>query len=363
MIKLMKCLAVLFMVPVILVIGYIIYLEQNYYRIADNMDLLPVNKTTSIPDDNKVYSIVTYNIGFGAYDHDFSFFMDEGVMQDGIKVQGKSAIAASKIIVQHNTIGAIKQLTALNPDFMLLQEVDVKSTRSYEINQKQLFVDNFSRYSYSFANNFHSAFLPYPFTQPHGSVNSGLLSIARYNIASAVFRSYPINESFVAKFFDLDRCFSLNRIQVKNGKQLVLINSHLSAYDKGGAIRSKQLEVLKQTLKTEYDKGNYIVVGGDFNCALFGTIDSFASKQNVPEWISAMPEDFLPEGFSFVKPDNVDSVPTCRSADIPYDKEASYKTVIDGFIVSDNIIATAHNLDVNFKYSDHNPVRMSFRLK
>ena len=39
-----------------------------------------------------------------------------------------------------------------------------------------------------------------------------------------------------------------------------------------------------------------------------------------------------------------------------------YTTVLDGFIVSDNIIATAENIDTNFAYSDHNPVKLTFRL-
>ena len=42
---------------------------------------------------------------------------------------------------------------------------------------------------------------------------------------------------FITKFTDLDRCFLISRLGLDNGKELVLINVHLSAYDQGGTIR------------------------------------------------------------------------------------------------------------------------------
>ena len=48
--------------------------------------------------------------------------------------------------------------------------------------------------------------------------------------------------------------------------------------------------------------------------------------------------------------------------DIPYEKGVSFCSTIDGFIVSDNVVATAQNVDSGFAYSDHNPVLMTFRL-
>ena len=66
---------------------------------------------------------------------------------------------------------------------------------------------------------------------------------------------------------------------------------------------------------------------------------------------------------SIVNAYNNKDVPTCRTADIPYTKGVNYTSVIDGFIISDNIIATAENIDADFMYSDHNPVKLTFKLK
>ena len=137
----------------------------------------------------------------------------------------------------------------------------------------------------------------------------------------------------------------------------------MSAYDEGGTIRSKQLELLNRTMKNEYDKGNYVIVGGDFNHALNIPSDTFDSEQKVPEWVYNLSDYNLADGMSIVNADNNTEVPTCRSSDIPYTKGANYTSVLDGFVISDNIVATAKNIDADFMYSDHNPVKLMFKLK
>ena len=106
-------------IPVLCIGGYIGYMSIQYYRIDDNVTLETTHNPTLAATTNNTFTIATYNIGFGAYDHDFSFFMDSGEMKDGTAVQGKHARAQSKKIVNTNTIGAIHELQKLNADFYL----------------------------------------------------------------------------------------------------------------------------------------------------------------------------------------------------------------------------------------------------
>ena len=56
-------------------------------------------------------------------------------------------------------------------------------------------------------------------------------------------------------------------------------------------------------------------------------------------------------------------MPSCRNADGPYHK-GQYVLTIDGFLVTDNIkVNRSDVIDTQFKYSDHNPVDMTFVLK
>ena len=134
----------------------------------------------------------------------------------------------------------------------------------------------------------------------------------------------------------------------------------MSAYDEGGKIREKQLDMLLTFMEGEYNKGNYVIAGGDWNHDIADSINTFTSKQKVPEWVKEINESELPEHFSFAK--NT-SVATCRSTDMPYEKGVNYTVVLDGFLVSDNIqIDSIENIDTNFEYSDHNPAYMTFTL-
>ena len=344
--------------------GYVVYLIATYDRIDDGQSVeVACNTTGTLLSAGRDYTVATYNIGFGAYAPDYTFFMDEGIMKDGTETVGDNSVAVSEESGLACTDGAIQVAQDLNPDFLLLQEVDVDSTRSYGVNQKEAFESAFPTMGAAFAVNFHSAFLAYPPTKPHGTVNSGLESLSSAQVDVAERRSYPVSDAFPTKFFDLDRCFLVERLPVDNGKELVLINSHMSAYDEGGLIRAQQLDLLTGVLKEEAAAGNYVIAGGDWNHALCDSEELYPSQQLVPPWLATFDDSLLPDGFSVVKADNIVDVPTCRGADIPYEKGVTYTVTIDGFFVSSNVKARAQNIDTDFAYSDHNPVLLTFSLE
>ena len=55
--------------------------------------------------------------------------------------------------------------------------------------------------------------------------------------------------------------------------------------------------------------------------------------------------------------------PSCRNADSPYEKDVSFVTMVDRFLVSDNMkLVDIQAIDNVFLYSDHNPVKITFQL-
>ena len=356
---------------VLLVLGYVLYVAFQYYRIIDNVALEVVNPSSTEVSVGEEYSVVSYNLGFGAYSPEYSFFMDEGVMNDGTKVVGKYAKGMSKADVDKNVNGQLKVAKDLGADFYFFQEVDVKADRSYNIDMYARARQELSGYAFTYAENFHTAKLLYPFNDPIGMTKAGIVTLSRYSVDSAVRRSFPITKSFIDKLFDLDRCFSVHYLTISGStKKLVMINLHMSAYDKGGTIRAKQLEMLNAVLGEEREAGNYVIAGGDFNhCLIADGFDSdeqalqyFPSEQKTPDWVknSVLHNSELANGFRIVASRNAS---TCRGADIPYTQGVNYTTVIDGFIVSDNItVELEQTVDTQYAYSDHNPVMMTFSL-
>ena len=342
--------------------AYVIYVVAEYDRIPDNQKLDIVGSAEGVTETGVEYTVVTYNIGFGAYTPDFSFFMDSGVMSDGTVVTGKYGKAIDEEHVLNAVSGAAEFLKSQDADFVLVQEVDTDGDRSYNVNELDMLTETLGEsYEHTFAVNFHSAFLMYPLNDFHGKNTAGIATFSRYGITDSVRRSYPVDDGF-AKFFDLDRCFAVNRISVANGKELVLINSHMSAYDEGGTIREQQLNMLNEVIAAEYAAGNYVIAGGDFNHELADSLGTFPSEQQTPEWAYPLTNEMVADGFRVVA--TKEGTGTCRAAEIPYEKGVNYLTVLDGFIVSDNVkTVSIENLDTDFEFSDHNPVKFTFVLQ
>ncbi len=343
----------------IVVAAYVCYVGLTYERIPDNTSVRIENNQTATVGKGTEYTIATYNVGFGAYNHEFSFFMDSGTMKDGTKVTGKNSKAASKEVVMTNINGSAGLISEGNYDFVLLQEVDLDSTRSFHVNQYDIFNKAFADMSRNYGICYDSAYLFYPITDPHGKSLTALASYSRFAMDSAIRRQYPLATD-ISKYFDLDRCFVVTRYALEGGSQLVVVNSHMSAYDEGGTVRQQQLEVLNAFLTEEKEKGNYVIVGGDFNHDIAASDGLFETEQLCPDWVFTLTDEDLADGFRFVADVNV---PTCRSTDITYEKGVNYTVVLDGFIVSDNIeVVKCENIDNDFTYSDHNPATMTFKL-
>ena len=87
--RILIVIAALLAVAVIVVGGYVVYLTVTYNRIVDSD---PVAVENNVPETwlkaGEEYTATTYNIGFGAYTPDYTFFMDEGIMADGTKTVG-----------------------------------------------------------------------------------------------------------------------------------------------------------------------------------------------------------------------------------------------------------------------------------
>lgn len=374
--KVIKITGIILLALVIVLAAYIIYLYASYHRIPDNQELQveEISQNTEAGNElttEKNYSALTYNIGFGAYTPDFSFFMDGG----------KSSWAKSKDSVKETIKGAGELVASKDPDFALVQEIDLDATRSYHVNEYSILKENIPAYNCVFAQNYDSAFLFYPFTRPHGKSKAGLALFSKYPITGSLRRSFPISTSFT-KFFDLDRCYSISRVPVDNGKELVIFELHMSAYGNSDAIREGQIRMLSEDMQKEYEAGNYVICGGDFNHDLKAAdtqskasdasnntqTDSGDSAE--PEsWAYPFPRSELPEHFSFcldqLSEDEKNNLwNSARNADMEYVPGETYTVTLDGFIISDNVECTKYeNVNTGYSYSDHDPVYMEFQLK
>ncbi len=351
--KALKIVLIILAVLILLIAAYVIYVFASYHRMGDST-LIPINNSVDKTTPGESYSILSYNIGFGAYESDYGFFMDGGTQ----------SWAWSKERLDTNLKNITNVLKKENTDFYLIQEVDTDSTRSYYTDERDYIIPGLPGYSYSFARNYDSPFLFYPIFQPHGASRSGILTLANKKITSADRVELPIEEG-LTKLLDLDRCFSKNRIATNNGGQLIIYNFHLSAYTSDGSIATEQLIMLLKDMESEYQQGNYCIAGGDFNKDILGNSSDYFGKSDIEyTWAQPLPEGLFDNyNVYLVAPfDENNPVPTCRNADSAYHK-GQYVLTIDGFMVTNNVrVSDIKVIDTQFAYSDHNPVRMNFTL-
>lgn len=291
------------------------------------------------------FSLFCWNIGFAGLGEESDFFYDGG-----------KQVHMSRPVVEKNLTG-IKQVLAryrAETDFFLLQEVDQSSNRSHSINQVEAFAEILDGYSYAFGKNYDVGFVPVPITNPLGGVLSGLSSFSRYKPAEATRYAFEGNYKFPNYLFFLDRCFLLTRFPLANGQDLVVINTHNSAYDKGN-LRKSQMQQMTDVLVQEYEKGNYVIVGGDWNQRAPGfpgftrpyPAMSVPKVYPAPDWKWA----FDPK------------VPTNRALKAPFNTDTTSRTLIDFYLLSPNVeVLKVESIDLDFAYSDHQPVRLWVRL-
>lgn len=296
-------------------------------------------------------TITTWNLGYFGLGQDMDFFYEGGTMVRPTKAQNEKYTEAC--------ISRIKSFS--KSDFIFLQEVDTSSGRSYLHNQLKQISAEMPSYSGYFAMNYN-AWVPIPPVNPMGNVRAGQVTLSRAHPVSAKRVSFQSSYEWPMRLFQLKRCFLETRFITRNGKELVLINTHNSAFDDAAALRAKELNALKQLMLTEYQKGNYVIIGGDWN----QNPPPYDSTKVLPIYKARMirpgiPADFLPQGWSYA----FDPLHTTnRYVDIPYTEGKTFSTLIDFFVLSPNIrLEEVSAIPTAFKESDHQPVRMKVILQ
>jgi endonuclease/exonuclease/phosphatase family metal-dependent hydrolase len=321
-------------------LGYFTIRDYN----PDRKEIVVKDKAESFPSDT--VSCVIWNIGYCGLSEDMSFFYDGGEQTRTTKEQTEENLAFIK-----------DQLASENePHFFLLQEVDTASKRSYFINEFDAISKTLDNYYGSFATNYQVDYVPVPVSEPLGKVRGGLATFARYNPEKAVRYAFPGSYSWPMKLFMLDRCFLTTEYPLKNGRKLIVVNTHNSAYD-DGSLKRKEMNFLKKYLIKEYTKGNYLIVGGDWNQSPPG-IDHAKERFDLSHTMPVK-KDFLPEGWKW----GADyQTPTNRSLQAPLNKE-SKRRILDFYLVSPNVkILNVKTRNHHFKHTDHHPVFARFKL-
>lgn len=351
-VKILRVIGIVLGAILILAVGLIGYLSATEYKPAETESITANGTSGKALSVGDMVTVMGWNIGYGALGETADFFMDGGSM---VRAQNRE-------IVLTDMCAITEQIRSVNPDILMLQEIDRDSSRSHRVNEYGMLCDNLPAYQSAFANNYKVSYIPYPMP-PLGKVDSGIATFAQYDMHENTRIQLPVPFSWPMRIINLKRCLLVSHIAVDGSdKELVVINLHLEAYDEGEGKRA-QTQMLADLLKAEAQKGNYVIAGGDFN-QVFSDTDTAAVPLYDGNWEAPVIDvSALGDGWTCLMDA---STPSCRLLNRPYqgaDKDTFQYYIIDGFIVSNNLtVESFETRDLGFVHSDHNPLVLTLKL-
>jgi endonuclease/exonuclease/phosphatase family metal-dependent hydrolase len=352
--KMIIIIAIIVALPVLYIGGFILFGTVTRFQPPAMEEVkvskAPQSEVTNQPITDSTFTFMTWNIGYGGLGAEVDFFYDSGTM-----------VTSPEPLVKKYTDG-IYQTVKENGDanFIFIQEADRRGKRSWNIDEVAGIAASVPDHSYAFTPNYDVKYLPFPYLNPIGRVYGGLLTLSKYTPVECSRIALPGITDWPRKIFYLERCLMQQRYKLANGKDLVVINAHFEAYDDGG-VKREQMALTKKLMEAEYAKGNYVVLGGDWNIAPPNFNIHKWEKVKLLDALYTLTNDanYIP-GWKYAYDENT---PSNRKNDHVFDA-TTFTTVIDYFFVSPNIdVEEVKGINAQFKYSDHNPVRMKIRLK
>ncbi len=276
--------------------------------------------------NDSIFSVITYNIGYLS------------------GMTNNKPIAKTKDLFNKNLDQALTEFKKLDSDFIALQEVDYNSGRSFNVNQEE----EIGKLGYNYiarAINWDKKYVPFPYGLPSvnfGKVVSGQSILSKYSLNdySRIVLERVENNPFYRDAFYLDRLVQVVKTNI-NGKELILLNVHLEAFDKKTRIKHVKKVV---ELFNHYAKDYPTILVGDFNSDPAFKDAAILEVFNIPNVGNAA---FSKEKYDFT-----------------YDSDKPHKRLDYIFYTSENIIPVEARVLKEFgQVSDHLPLLMKFKLK
>ncbi len=287
------------------------------------------------------YTIVSYNIGYLS------------------GLANNTANKPERSFFDQNLQRAIAALTAVAPDIVGLQEIDLNAKRSYEVNQVEAVAKSLEMSAGAIAVNWDKNYLPFPSWPPaahFGKILSGQALLSRYPIEknSRIVLERVANKSFVFKAFYLERLAQVSQVSL-DGQPLVVINVHLEAFEEETRVRQTQFV---RSLAEEYAQTFPVIVIGDFNSALNRPSFVTGDGKTYQEAQFSIKEMLASDQLASAIPEaQWDSHPTFPS------DQPRYKLDYLFYTPSTLEVLNAQMLSTTGEASDHLPVMAQFRFK
>ena len=195
--------------------------------------------------------IMTWNIKFagGRIDFFFDCYGDRALM--------------TRDEVVGNLEGLARKINQVNPDIVLMQEVDVESKRCAYVDNLQWLLDHTQLNYGAYASQWKADYVP---SDGLGRMNSGNAIMSRWKISEAERIALPLMEEqdALTRYFYLHRNILTAKLAVPGENNFRIVAIHAEAYSHDGT-KEKHINRFKEEIDRLNAAGALVVAGGDLN--------------------------------------------------------------------------------------------------
>ena len=244
--RFLKYLSRFFLLLIVAFVIFFFWASSPTLELSEYQSLI-ANETKSTQKNDSIFSIVTYNIGYLS------------------GMTNNLAVESPKEFFDVNMAKVVSEIKKVKPDIMAFQEIDFDASRSYNVNQEE----EISKLGFNYRAqtiNWDERYLPFPYwpiSMHYGKVVSGQSIISKYPLKEQqrIVLQRVADAPFYRDAFYLERLAQVVKV-VLNGKEVVVINIHLEAYEK--ETRAKQFEEVL-AIFNQYKEIYPTILLGDFN--------------------------------------------------------------------------------------------------
>jgi endonuclease/exonuclease/phosphatase family metal-dependent hydrolase len=328
----------------ILLVGYValfVILNRSQKTVA-----LEVFITDSVlKQADETLTITSWNLGYGGL----------GAESDFVSDGGDHLLPPNKLTVDKNIAGIISTLKTFSSDVLIMQEVAAGSFLTRGGDTLGAVNDELNGRDNAFSADFTIRVAPRHYRPRHGLFSSVNAANAERELVPL-----PMEPDYIGGIAPRRYHLHVVRLPFARG-EWAIVNLHLSAFDDDASIRLKQFRAVLEFAESEFSKGRFVVIGGDWNLELVQPGWPSTTRDEDLFWIHPFPWEELHEGWCVAADDQT---PTVRTNERPYLRNENFTTVIDGFVVSLNVeLIKVRTTDLDFQFTDHQPVTAEFRAR
>ena len=203
------------------------------------------------PNDPDELRVMTWNVKFGAGRVDFFF-----------DCHGERGMLTEAEVTTHLS-GLAAKIREIDPDIVVLNEIEIGSRRSSYVDQVQHLLDNTALNHGAYAAVWRVDFVP---SDGIGRMDMGNAILARWPLRDAERIALPLisEHDGLTQYFYLKRNLLRARVDLPSGRDPWVVATHTAAFSQDGTKR-RHIERFKAEIDALSEDGSLVIGAGDLN--------------------------------------------------------------------------------------------------